>query len=89
MLACQKRIPKLLPKIKVIATYHPPDNRRRDSTQNIFPSTKACIDGLVDAQVIKDDNDKIVVSVEMLRGENVKGGQLVIEVVEVLSGGNA
>jgi Holliday junction resolvase RusA-like endonuclease len=86
-LACAGKIPKNLPKIKVRAIYCPSDNRRRDSTQNYFPSVKACIDGLVDAKVISDDNDKIVVSVEMVRGENIKKSQLILEIIEVLNDG--
>lgn len=89
LLACNARIPKNLPQVKVRAIYHPPDNRRRDSTQNWFPSVKAAIDGIVDAGVIADDNDKVVTSVEMVRGENIKRGQLVIEIIEVGNGGSA
>jgi Holliday junction resolvase RusA-like endonuclease len=89
VLACKARIPKNLQQVKIKAIFHPPDNRRRDSTQNLFPSVKAAIDGLVDAGVIKDDNDKIVVSLEMVRGENVKRGQLVLEIIEVDNGGSA
>jgi crossover junction endodeoxyribonuclease RusA len=87
-LACKERIPKNLPQVRIRAIYHPPDNRRRDSTQNYFPSIKACIDGLVDAKIITDDNDKIVTSVEMVRGDNIKKGQLVIEIIEVDDGGS-
>jgi Holliday junction resolvase RusA-like endonuclease len=80
-LARNQRIPVLV-KVKIRATYHPPDNRRRDSTQNYFPSIKAAIDGLVDARILTDDNDKVVMSLEMVRGENVKGGQLVLEIID-------
>jgi len=72
-------------KVKVRCIFRAPDNRRRD-TANLYPSFKAILDGLVDAGVIKDDNDKYVVSFELLRGENlprVKNGQLIIEIIEV------
>jgi crossover junction endodeoxyribonuclease RusA len=75
-----KDIPKELRKVRIRAVYFAPDNRRRD-VSNLFPSVKSAVDGLVDAGVIKDDNDKFVVALEMVRGEyNIPGGQLVIEV---------
>jgi crossover junction endodeoxyribonuclease RusA len=78
-----KDIPKGLLKVKIRAVYYAPDNRRRD-VSNLFPSVKAAVDGLVDAGVIKDDNDKFVVALEMVRGEyNVPRGQLVIEIFPV------
>src|SRR5271163_2475625 len=78
-----KGIPKGLLKVKIRAIYYAPDNRRRD-VSNLFPSVKAAVDGMVDAGVIKDDNDKYVVALEMVRGEyNIPKGQLVIEIIEV------
>jgi crossover junction endodeoxyribonuclease RusA len=78
-----KSIPKGLQKVKIKAIYYAPDNRRRD-VSNLFPSCKAIVDGIVDAGVIKDDNDKYVTSLEMVRApENIKGGQLIIEIIEV------
>lgn len=72
-----------LGKVKIRAVYYAPDNRRRD-VSNLFPSVKAAVDGIVDAGVIKDDNDKFVVALEMVRGDhNVPRGQLVIEIVPV------
>jgi len=81
LLAQQQKVP-LMEKVKIRAVYHPPDNRRRD-TSNIFPTIKAAVDGIVDAGVLKDDSDKYVLSVEMVRGSNVALGQLVIEIIEV------
>lgn len=75
-------IPRL-EKVKIRAIYYAPNNRRRDMS-NLFPSVKSAVDGLVDAGVLKDDSDKYVYSLEMMRGEGiVPGGQLVIEVLEV------
>lgn len=77
-----KRIPELS-KVKIRAIYFPPDNRRRDMS-NLFPSVKAAVDGIVDAGVLLDDNDKFVLSLELTRGKGiVKGGQLVIEIEEI------
>lgn len=75
-------IPRL-EKVKIRAIYYAPNNRRRDMS-NLFPSVKSAVDGLVDAGVLKDDSDRYVVSLEMLRGEGVvTGGQLIIEVIDV------
>jgi crossover junction endodeoxyribonuclease RusA len=75
-------IPRL-EKVKIRAVYYAPNNRRRDMS-NIFPSVKAAVDGLTDSGVLKDDSDRYVVSLELLRGEGIiPGGQLVIEVIDV------
>lgn len=77
-----KGIPKLN-RVKIRAVYKAPDNRRRD-VSNLFPSVKAAVDGLVDAGVLKDDNDRYVKSLEMVRSEeNVRGGQLIIEIIDL------
>lgn len=80
-----KGIPRLS-KVKIRAVYYAPDNRRRD-VSNLFPSVKAAVDGIVDAGVIKDDNDKFVIALEIVRGEfNIRKGQLIIEIIEVEDG---
>lgn len=75
-------------KVRLRVVYRAPDNRRRDSnTGNLHPSIKAAIDGVVDAGVMTDDNDRIVVGMEICRGENLpKLGQLIIEIIEVVDG---
>lgn len=81
-LARTKRIPPL-ERVKIRAIYFPPNHRRRDMS-NLFPSVKAAVDGIVDAKVLRDDSDKFVVSLELVRGEGiVKNGLLVIELTEV------
>jgi len=69
-------------KVRIRCIFRAPDNRRRD-VANLYPSFKACIDGLVDAGVMKDDNDSVVRELSLVRGENLpKKGQLVIQVIE-------
>jgi Holliday junction resolvase RusA-like endonuclease len=69
-------------KVRIRCIYRAPDNRKRDVV-NLYPSFKAVIDGIVDAGVIKDDNDTIVKEVSFVRGENLpKKGQLVVQVIE-------
>lgn len=73
-----------LDRVKIRAIFYAPNNRRRDMS-NLFPSVKAAIDGLTDASVLKDDSDRYVVSLEMMRGEGiVPGGQLVLEIIDIL-----
>lgn len=43
----------------VTATPRPIGSRRRDAA-NLYPTIKACIDGLTDAGVFADDNDKVI-----------------------------
>jgi crossover junction endodeoxyribonuclease RusA len=86
-LALEQGIP-LLGRVRIKVTYYAPDNRRRDSSNVSFLSSKACIDGIVDAGVLLDDNDKWVKSLELVRGDhNVPKGQLVIELIEVATCG--
>jgi crossover junction endodeoxyribonuclease RusA len=66
------------PKAKITCIFRAPDNRRRD-TANMYPSFKAALDGIVDAGVIHDDNDKYVTEFILMRGENLpKSSQLII-----------
>lgn len=72
--------PMTFSRVKVTCIFRAPDNRRRD-TANLYPSFKACLDGIVDAKVLADDNDKYVVSFTLMRGENLpkqKYGQLIL-----------
>jgi crossover junction endodeoxyribonuclease RusA len=43
-----------------------PDNRRRD-VGNFFPTAKACVDGLVEANLLNDDSDNHIVGPDMRR----------------------
>lgn len=52
-------IPNLDGRCEVQLVYRPPDKRRRDS-DNLAPTFKAAVDGLVDAGVLSDDTDDLV-----------------------------
>jgi crossover junction endodeoxyribonuclease RusA len=82
LLARHQKIPRL-GKVRFTVVYHPPDRRRRDSS-NIFLSAKAAIDGIADC-CLADDSDAYVRSTLFLPGAAVKGGQLVITVTDVRS----
>jgi len=49
-----------LNKIRVRLDWYVTDNRRRDE-DNLFPTFKACVDGLVDADIIPDDTSDFVI----------------------------
>jgi hypothetical protein len=70
-------------RIRVI--YHACDRRRRDSAAgNWALSGKAALDGIVDAGVLRDDDDTVISSTMYLRGNDVPhSAVLVIQVTEV------
>jgi crossover junction endodeoxyribonuclease RusA len=55
-----------------------PATRRKVDPANLYPSFKACVDGIVDAGVIADDDAKHVIGPDMRCGHVVKGSQLVL-----------
>jgi crossover junction endodeoxyribonuclease RusA len=51
---------RVVPPVNITATVtYPPRSRRREAI-NLAPTTKALIDGIVDAGIIPDDNDDVV-----------------------------
>lgn len=73
-----------LDKVEITLWLYPRDNRKRDSPNFLYYTSKFCIDGLVDAKILTDDNDKIVRGLHLLPGDHVvKGGQVVMGIVEV------
>lgn len=74
------KYPMTFSRVKITCIFRAPDNRRRD-TANLYPSFKSALDGIVDAGVLHDDNDKYVTSLTLMRGENLpkqKYGQLIL-----------
>lgn len=68
----------------IVGILHPARAGRRDPA-NWYPSFKACVDGLVDAGVLEDDDHTRVVGPDMRLGPVVKKGQLVLRVREILT----
>lgn len=58
---------KPLPKAHIVAELRFPTNARRDPA-NWAPTAKACVDGLVDANVLQDDNHKFLIGPDMRIG---------------------
>lgn len=58
--------------ITVRLHYHPADNRRRDAS-NLYPTSKAAIDGLRDAGVVPDDDGRYVTEINPIIEPPVRG----------------
>lgn len=81
-MALQAKIPRL-ERVRIVMEYQPPDRRRRDS-DNPVASAKACIDGIVAAGVLEDDDSPRHVSEVACRiGQPYPGGRLLLHLTEV------
>lgn len=71
-------------KVRVRVIFHAPDNRRRDFIAgNWLPTIKPALDGLTDAGVWSDDNDKVIKEMCLVVGPiSPKKARLVIQVIE-------
>lgn len=71
-------------KARLRVIFHAPDNRRRDFISgNWLPTIKPAIDGLVDAGVFRDDNDKVITEMCLVAGPvSPKKARLVLQVIE-------
>lgn len=82
-LARQQKIPRLA-SAEIELIYQPPDKRRRDE-DNLTPTAKPLIDGLVAAGVFADDNHRIVNFKGCTIGEPFPQGRLVLVLNGVLA----
>ena len=73
-------------RVRIRVIFHAADNRKRDwVVGNWLPTIKAIIDGgLVDGGVIKDDSDRYVREMSIVRGDNRedKRSQIIVQVIE-------
>lgn len=58
----------------------PPTKRRMDAP-NWYPTVKALIDGLTDAEVFEDDNNKVITSMTFIPGPKTENKKYRIEIV--------
>jgi crossover junction endodeoxyribonuclease RusA len=80
-LARFQRLPKLTV-VRITAVLHPRDKRHQDS-DNVQPTVKACVDGLVAAGYLPGDDERYVLSTTYVLGAPVKGKQLVLHFAPV------
>ena len=80
-LARKQQVPPMR-RAHVLAVYEPPDRRRRDPA-NLYPSVKACVDGLVDAGVLPDDDATHLDGPDMRLGPTHPRGRIVLHITEV------
>jgi crossover junction endodeoxyribonuclease RusA len=84
-LALSRKLPHL-DRVSVVVEYQPPDRRHRDADNAAAASGKPCIDGLVAAGVLEDDESPRYVSEVTYRiGPVHPGGRLVLHITEVTS----
>jgi len=83
LMAIKADAPELHGLVRITATVHIADKRRRE-VSNYFPTFKAAIDGFVDAGVLADDSDLHVVGPDPRRGRTLPP-RIVFELTEVAS----
>jgi crossover junction endodeoxyribonuclease RusA len=82
-MAISRKVPPL-ERASVVVEYQPPDRRRRDADNAAAASGKPCIDGLVAAGVLADDESpRFVIEVTYRIGPVHPGGRLVLHITEV------
>ncbi len=81
VMALKAKVPRL-ERVSVVVEYQPRDRRERDA-DNISPSGKAALDGIVAAKVLADDSKTYVTGVRCTIGEPYPLGRLVIHLTEV------
>jgi len=88
--ALKEKIPRL-GRVSIVVEYQPRDSRDTDP-DNVPPASgKPCIDGLVVAGVLPDDNSRYVVNVSGRIGPKFPRGRLVLHITEepAATGGDA
>jgi crossover junction endodeoxyribonuclease RusA len=81
LLARKYRIPPLA-RCEVLLTYYPRDKRRRDE-DNLVATLKACCDGIVDAQVVRDDTPDLMTKPMPRIGPVVRPSRLTLTITEL------
>lgn len=79
-MALKQKVPRL-ERVSVIVEYRPPDRRHRDP-DNIAPSGKAAIDGIVAAGCLPGDDRRYVKATAFTIGEPFPKGQLTLYLIE-------
>lgn len=87
VMALKQRIPHL-ERAAIAVEYQPPDRRHRDADNAATASGKACIDGIVAAGVLADDESpRYVTGVTYTVGPPFPKGRLVLRITEAAVAG--
>ena len=70
--------------VRIIAHIYKPRNGRYDPN-NLWPTIKACVDGIVDAGVLVDDDHKHVIGPDMRNG-GIGNPEIILEIIELRKG---
>jgi crossover junction endodeoxyribonuclease RusA len=89
VMARSQKVPRL-DRVHIVGVHRPVNNRVRDAG-NLYPSFKACVDGLVSAGVLSNDDDAHVVGPDMVTGpidqvakaRKLKHGSLLLVITEL------
>jgi hypothetical protein len=89
MMARVQKVPPLK-RVHIVGVHRPVNSRVRDAA-NMYPSFKACVDGLVKAGVLSNDDDARVVGPDMVTGpidqvakaRKLKHGSLLLVLTEL------
>ena len=68
--------------VHITATIHRDHNRGRFDPNNWADTAKACVDGLVDAGVLRDDSSKYVTGPDMRAGDPWADAALVLTITQ-------
>jgi crossover junction endodeoxyribonuclease RusA len=81
MRATQQRIPTFEGRVHIIAHIYKPRGGRWDPN-NLWPTIKAAIDGIVDAGVLLDDDHTHLIGPDMRNG-GIGNPEIVLEIIEL------
>lgn len=85
-MAVQGKVPRLN-RVSILVEYQPPEIRRHRDADNPMPSVKACIDGIVAAGVLADDESpRYVTEITCRIGEPFPRGRIVLHLTEISGG---
>lgn len=70
-------------RVHVVVYFHKATNRMYD-VSNLLPVAKSCVDGMVDAGIIEDDNNHFLIGPDMRAGTKSSTPHVVIEIIDLV-----
>ena len=78
-IAARNNLTKFDGRVRIVATVHKTRAGRWDAG-NLYPTAKACVDGIVQAGVLVDDSNQYAIGPDMRAGEKRATAALVIRI---------